>query len=64
MKVYRKSGNRLFERNPDTAKSNLEVLTEHARGGLEDERRYSEKLNSWNPKRFKLNEKEKNNEDL
>ncbi len=64
MKVYSKSGNKLFEKDPEIAKSNSEVLTEQAHRGLEDERRFSEKLNSWNPKRFKLNEKEKINEDL
>jgi sulfopropanediol 3-dehydrogenase len=58
MKIVKEGGHRLFEEDLETARYVSEMLRDLRRDGMEAVRRYSLKLDEWNPPSFELSEKE------
>ena len=58
MKLFKKGGHRLFEKDPETLKVVSEMLTDLERNGMDAVRKYSKKYDNWNPDNFELNEEE------
>jgi sulfopropanediol 3-dehydrogenase len=58
MKIFKRGGHRLFERDPKTVQIVSEMLLDLERNGMDAVRRYSEKFDNWNPDRFELSEKQ------
>lgn len=58
MRVYKNGGHRLFEKDPDTAKTVSEMLADLEKNGLDAVRKYSRKFDAWDPEDFELNDKQ------
>ncbi|MCL1854740.1 MAG: histidinol dehydrogenase, partial [Clostridia bacterium] len=58
MKIVKDGGHRLFERDPETAKTVSEMLLDLEKNGMDAVRRYSVKFDGWNPDRFDLTDAE------
>ena len=58
MKIIKKGGHRLFEKDHETAKVVSEMLTDLEKNGLEAVRRYSRKFDDWTPDDFELTDKQ------
>ncbi len=54
MRMFKEGGHRLFERDPETAHTVAEMLADLEAHGLEAARRYSRKLDDWDPPDFEL----------
>jgi len=54
MKTVKEGGHRLFENDPETARTVSDMLRELERDGLAAVRRYSEKFDHWTPESFEL----------
>lgn len=58
MKMFKKGGHRLFEKDTETAKIVSDMLLDLEQHGLDAVRRYSKKFDDWNPADFELSEKQ------
>jgi sulfopropanediol 3-dehydrogenase len=58
MKVAKKGGHRLFESDPETAKTVSEMLLDLEAHGMDAVRKYSRNFDAWNPASFELSDKE------
>ena len=54
MKIIKNGGHRLFEADRQTAATVSEMLLELEKGGMDAVRKYSQKLDDWNPPSFEL----------
>ena len=54
MTTIKDGGHRLFESDPETARTVSEMLLELERGGIAAVRRYSERFDNWSPADFEL----------
>jgi sulfopropanediol 3-dehydrogenase len=58
MQIVKAGGHRLFEKDPQTAALVSEMLLELERDGLDAVRKFSTKLDAWNPPSFELTKKQ------
>jgi sulfopropanediol 3-dehydrogenase len=58
MKLFKEGGHRLFERDPETTRVVLEMLSDLEAHGMDAVRRYSRKFDDWNPPSFELDQKQ------
>ncbi len=58
MKIFKKGGHRLFEKDEETAKVVTEMLITLEKGKMDAVREFSRKFDSWNPGNFELNNKQ------
>ncbi len=58
MQIVKPGGHRLFEKDPQTAALVSEMLLELERDGLDAVRKFSTKLDAWNPTSFELTKKQ------
>ena len=56
MKLIKPGVHRLFERDPDTARTVSEMLLDLERNGMNAVRKYSQKFDEWSPSSFELTE--------
>ncbi len=56
MKLIKPGGHRLFERDPETARTVSEMLSDLERNGVNAVRKYSQKFDEWSPSSFELTE--------
>ena len=58
MKVIKQGNRRLFEEDRDTTAVVSEILADIRKNGMDAVRRYSKKLDDWNPASFELGDRE------
>jgi sulfopropanediol 3-dehydrogenase len=58
MKLIKPGHHRLFENDPDTAKTVSDMLLDLEKHGLDAVRKYSKQFDDWNPPSFELTEKQ------
>lgn len=58
MKVIKDGGHRLFEDDPETARTVSAMLLELERGGMDAVRRYSRQFDGWDPPSFELDDRQ------
>ncbi len=54
MKVIKEGGHRLFETDPETERIIADMLKDLEKNGLDAVRKYSRKLDDWDPPDFEL----------
>ena len=58
MKIMKDGGHRLFENDPETARTVAEMLLDLEKNGMDAVRKYSKQFDDWQPSRFELSEKQ------
>jgi len=58
MTIFKQGGHRLFEHDPETAKTVSDMLLDLEKNGMDAVRKYSKRVDDWNPERFELGERE------
>lgn len=58
MRIIKNGEHRLFETDPETSKAVSKMLLDLEKNGLDAVRKYSKKLDDWNPPDFELSEKQ------
>jgi len=58
VKIAKRGGHRLFERDPETARVVTEMLVELEKKGMDAVRAYSERFDGWSPASFELRREE------
>jgi sulfopropanediol 3-dehydrogenase len=58
MRMFKEGGHRLFEKDPETVRVVSEMLADLEKNGMDAVRKYSRKLDDWDPDDFELNERQ------
>ena len=58
MKVFKQGGHRLFDEDPETARTVAEMLSDLEKNGMDAVRKYSRRFDNWDPPDFELSEEQ------